>query len=235
MLESDFVVGWQNIAKKDYVGDSHGYTCEQPAVGTTNGAGPRNTQIFVLAPGAVVVHALPGFWHPEDLAVELEFSKAMYQLWMDKKRKKADKQRLASMMQLAAPRTHSKAMFERSRWQGFDRSNELQRQNAGMERDTFLLDENGKPTVAMKPLNVLVHERMAKRPFLTYWRFDVAEFADYGRDYYDNNVRIDRTGVRFGTGGYMASQKRQAERRQKRAERKARKQRRRQEPAEPGA
>ena len=41
LLESDFVVGWQNIQREDYVGSSHGYTCEEAAVGTTNGAGPH--------------------------------------------------------------------------------------------------------------------------------------------------------------------------------------------------
>ena len=74
LLKSDFVVGWKNIQREDYVGASHGYTCEQPAVGTTNGAGPRNTQMFVLSPGGVVLHALPGFWHPDELAAELHFS-----------------------------------------------------------------------------------------------------------------------------------------------------------------
>lgn len=223
MLQSDFVVGWQNIAKKDYVGDSRGYTCEQAAVGTTNGAGPRNTQIMVMSPGGVVLHALPGFWHPDDLATELEFSKTLHRLWSDPKRSKADKKRMASMMQLAALRTHSKAMFERSKWQGFDIQKEMEWQSNGVERDTFATDDQGNPTVAMKPLNVLVHERMAQRPFLTYWRFDVAEFADYGLDFYDNNRQVDPTGVQFGTGGYMASQKRQAERRQERAELKAKK------------
>ena len=98
LLESDFVVGWKNIARADYVGSSHGYTCKESAVGTTNGAGPRNTQMFVLSPGGVVLHALPGFWHPEDLETELEFSKAMHRLWKDKKRSKADKRKMASRM-----------------------------------------------------------------------------------------------------------------------------------------
>ena len=65
MLKSDFVLGWKNIIREDYVGRSHGYTSRQTSVGTTNGAGPHNVQIFVLSPELVVLHALPGFWHPE--------------------------------------------------------------------------------------------------------------------------------------------------------------------------
>ena len=62
-LQSDFVVGWRNIIAADSVGESFGYTCDQPAVGTTNGAGPHNVQLFVLSPDLTVLHALPGFWH----------------------------------------------------------------------------------------------------------------------------------------------------------------------------
>lgn len=225
MLESDFVVGWNNIADEDYVGSSHGYTCQEAAVGTTNGAGARNTQILVLSPGGTVLHALPGFWHPDDLATELQFSKAMYRLWKDRTRSRADKNKMAARMQLAALRTHSPAMFARSSWQGFDQQAEVKRLNMGADRDTFVRDSQGELAQGMrlKPINVLVHERMAQRPFESIRRFDVAEFADYGRDYYDNNARVDGTGVRFGTKGYMASQKRQADRKKARAAKKEKK------------
>ena len=75
LLKDHFVVGWKNIDREDFVGSSHGYTCAQKAVGTTNGAGPRNTQMFVLSSDGVVLHCLPGFWHPEDLAHELRFAR----------------------------------------------------------------------------------------------------------------------------------------------------------------
>jgi len=214
MLESDFVVAWRNIAREDYVGASHGYTCQQSAIGTTNGAGARNTQILMLSPGGTVLHALPGFWHPDDLATELEFSKAMYRLWKDPRRSRADKREMASRMQLSALRTHSDAMFARSGWQGFDRQAELKRLETDPVRDTFARDRQGVvgKSPKLKPINVLVHERMASRPFRSFRSFDVAEFADYGRDYYDNNVRLGGPGVRFGSTGYMASQKRQQDR-----------------------
>ena len=60
-LKKHFVVGWKNNQREDYVGSSHGYTCDQPAVGTTNGAGPRNMQTFVLSPDGYVLHCeVPG-------------------------------------------------------------------------------------------------------------------------------------------------------------------------------
>jgi hypothetical protein len=54
LLKEHFVVGWKNINREDYVGSSHGYTCAQSAVGTTNGAGPRNMQSFVLSPDGAI-------------------------------------------------------------------------------------------------------------------------------------------------------------------------------------
>lgn len=219
LLRDDFVVGWQNIAREDFVGSSHGYTCEDTAVGTTNGAGPRNTQIFVLSPGGVVLHCLPGFWHPDDLAHELEFSKVLHRLWQDD-RPASSKRALYSRMQLAAPRAHSAAMRARSGWQGFDASHERARLEHG-PRDTFFAGQDGQPA-ALKPIDVLVHERMAQRPFVSFQKFDTDAFIDYGRPYYDNNMGVDGFGVQFGTDGYMASQRRMAERRKEREERKAR-------------
>ncbi len=219
MLKKHFVVGWKNIRRADFVGSSHGYTCEEAAVGTTNGAGPRNTQIFVLAPDGVVLHCLPGFWHPEDLAYELDMARVIYRLWKDK-RSKQDKRSMFARFHRRAIRTQPRAMIARSGWQGFDASNERKRLEWG-PRDTFYYDENNKPG-KMKPLSVLVHERMAARPFVSFSKFDTEKFIDYGRPYYDNNVRVSGTGVGFGGKGYMASQKRMAERREKRAEQKRR-------------
>ena len=139
LLRERFVLGWKNIAREDYVGASHGYTCEDHAVGTTNGAGARNVQMMVLSRGGVVVHALPGFWHPEDLATELRFGEAMHQLWTDN-RPTSQKRRLFQRMQRAAPRSHSEALVARSGWQGFDERFERELA-AKTTRDTFYYDE----------------------------------------------------------------------------------------------
>ena len=118
-----------------------------------------------------------------------------------------------SRMQLAALRAQPAAMTARSGWQGFDINNERKRLEYG-PRDTFYYDAAGKPK-GMKPLNVLVHERMAARPFVAMSRFDTEAFIDYGRPYYDNNMGVDGVGVQFGGKAFMESQKRKAERRAK--------------------
>ena len=197
MLQRDFVLGWKNIAKEEYVGSSHGYSKRQTSVGTTNGAGPGNLQIFVLSPDLVVMHALPGFWHPEDLARELRFSKVLLRLWRDESRSREQKERMFERLQLAEINNHPKATFARSTWQGFDAQFERSRMKTGA-RDTVLITDAGKikkdrfGMPAMKPLNVLVHERMARRPFIAFSDFDIASFVDYGRKFYDNNQGIDK-------------------------------------------
>jgi YHS domain-containing protein len=113
-------------------------------------------------------------------------------------------------IQMMSIRRQPRAMVQRSGWQGFDKLNESNRIKMGVKRDTFVYDKNGKPT-RIKPTSTLVHERMAKRPFVRFSRFDTAVFADYGRPYYDNNAKIEGAGVNFsGSKGYLESQKRMA-------------------------
>lgn len=220
MLKDKFVVGWKNIRNKKYVGSSHGYTCKDTAVGTTNGAGPRNMQTFILSSDGTVLHCLPGFWHPDDLAYELDFALVMNRLAKDKRSNK-DKTALFVAMHERAIREQSPEMRARSGWQGFDANNEKQRLKMLKKgrRDTFYYNDDGQPT-RLKPLSVLLHERMERRPFRKIWKFDTEDFIDYGRPYYDNNAGVDGRGVQFGSKGYMESQKRQAERRAKREEEK---------------
>ena len=217
LLKEHFVVGWKNIRGEDFVGASHGYECTDTAVGTTNGAGPRNTQMYMLSPDGVVLHCLPGFWHPEDLAHELRLGRELYRLWKDK-RTKQDKRAMFERLQRVSMRSQSAGMRARSGWQGFDSQNERQRLvmlEPGQQRDTFYY-QDGKPE-RLKPLSVVVHERMIERPFLRIDKFDTEAFIDYGRPYYDNNGG----GVSLnGTKGYMESQKRMAERRRLREEKK---------------
>ena len=198
LLKSDFILGWHNIIKEDYVGDSHGYSRTCKAVGTTNGAGAHNVQIFVISPDEVVLHALPGFWHPEDLARELRFAKTLWRLWKDKNRTLDEKRALYAKMQLAELRNHPKVTYARSDWQGFDARKERQRGQI-VERDTLLAKPNPNWGVSsgMKPINVLVHERMARRAFIPFESFHVGAYVDYGRKFYDNNTRVEKRGVKF--------------------------------------
>jgi hypothetical protein len=221
VLKDHYVVGWKNIKGEKWVGTSHGYGCDQPAVGTSNGAGPGNMQMFMLSPDGVVLHCLPGFWHPEDLEHELQMGRVLHRLWKSKSSTKA-KRNMFKRIQLQTMRNLPRAMVTRSGWQGFDAANErnrLKMLKKGMTRDTFFY-KDGKPT-RIKPTSTVVHERMAARPFVRFSRFDTAKFVDYGRKYYDNNKRVDKSGVAFGgSKGYLASQKRMKDRAAKRAEKK---------------
>ena len=112
-------------------------------------------------------------------------------------------------------------MVARSGWQGFDALNEKNRVKMGMKRDTFYYDKNGKAG-RIKPTSTLMHERMAKRPFVRFSRFDTETYIDYGRPYYDNNAKIEGSGVNFGgSAGHLKSQKRMADRKKMRMAKKA--------------
>src|SRR5262245_17948687 len=122
LLRDEFVVGWRNIQTDEHVGMSQGYCRDQTAVGTTNGAGGRNVQLIVMAADETVLHVLPGFWHPEDLARELRFARTLHRLWLDDQRTLADKQRLYAAMHRAHVRGFSADTIARSDWQDFDRT-----------------------------------------------------------------------------------------------------------------
>ncbi len=204
MLRERFVVGWQNIWREAYVGQSNGYRKEQTAVGTTNGAGGRNMQVFVLSGDLVVLHALPGFWHPDDFAQELRLAEGLASLWADVKVTRAQKDSMFRQVQLAEIRAHGELTFARSRWQHFDAHAERARAQTEW-RDTFTtatygadaMTESAIAAAQMKPMNVLVHERMATRPFVPFAAFDIAEFVDYGLGHYDNNRGRGDKGVEF--------------------------------------
>lgn len=225
-LQSEWIVGWKNIIQQDYVGESHGYTCDQTAVGTTNGAGPHNVQLFMLSPEGVVLHCLPGFWHPEDLGRALKFAQRLLTLWQERNLDLAEKKRRFSQLQLAELASQPKETYARSAWQGFDAKNEQKRLAQG-PRDTFRVDAQGKLLLGkkgqpqLKRTNEVVYERMSKRPFVPFAEFDTATYADYGRRYYDNNKKVDGAGTTFMTPRRVAKQE------QKLAKRAAKQQRRR--------
>jgi hypothetical protein len=197
LLQHDFVVTWRNIQKDGFVGLSQGYRADQSAIGTTNGAGGRNVQLVILAPDETVLHVLPGFWHPEDLANELRFARALHLLWLDEDKTPVQKQAMYLAMHRAHVRGFDKDTLARSDWQGFDRWEEQSRMTNSGTRDTAVTGPDGKPLtdkhgVLLKPLCVLVHDRMMSRPFLKLAQFDFETFVDYGRPYYDNNAGMDK-------------------------------------------
>ncbi|MBL8900618.1 MAG: hypothetical protein JNM84_23505 [Planctomycetes bacterium] len=201
LLKDQFVVGWRNIEREPWCGLSHGYSSRQTAIGTTNGAGGRNVQLFVLAPDLTVLHVLAGFWHPDDLRAELSLAQRLFALHRDATRTREEKWRMARAFHDQAIQQVSAATLARSDWQSFDRSHEIWRAQAE-PRDTVRY-VNGAPAVdaegavALKSLFVLQHERAKTQLFLPYARFDVERFVDYGLEHYDNNRMFDRSAKNF--------------------------------------
>lgn len=189
MLRDKFIVGTRNIEREGHVGLSHGYAPTQTAVGTTNGAGGRNVQLLVLAADETVVHALPGFWHAEDLLPELRLALEVHRLHVDEEMAPAAKLAMYSALHRSHLRRYGAALQERSEWQGFDRSHELSRAQTE-KRDTVVVDAAGAMT--LKTIPQLVHDRLLARPFKHLADFDMESFVDYGRPYYDNNMGLDK-------------------------------------------
>lgn len=192
LLKSRFVVAWTNNSKKKYVGNSGGYHRKQTAVGTTNGAGGRNVQIFILSKDLHVLHALPGFWHPVDFERALRFGLALNRLWEDESRTTMQKMNMFYRMQMAELRMQPDELVARSQWQRFDQRAE-QRKHRLSPRDTITDADGG----FLKPINQIVHERMVYYPLVPFADFDTAAFADLGLGYYDLNRRVDGKGRGF--------------------------------------
>ncbi|MEM7199103.1 MAG: hypothetical protein AAF628_02490 [Planctomycetota bacterium] len=192
LLREHYVVGWSNIYKAPYVGYSAGYSPKQSAVDTTNGAGAHNLQLLVLGPDRTVVHALAGYWAPEDLAHELEFARVLWRLWRDDQRSVEEKRRWARLLQLQESRRERWRRGGRNEWQGFDAVAERARL-ASEERDTFAAATPRRGRRLKSPA-VVQHERLAARPFVRLADFDLRGFVDYGRHHYDLNARVDEAG-----------------------------------------
>ena len=161
------------------------------AVNTTNGAGPHNIQIFVLSPDGTVLHCLPGYWNSEDLITELAFAQKVNTLYNTTMPDAVKKQRY-SQMHLAHIKEHSAAMVGRSHMQGFDQMYEAKKKLettdtiANMPVVRAALAANTKiPDNAFKTTDTIMHERVAKQPFMPYKEFDVVAFSDYGKPKYD--------------------------------------------------
>jgi len=197
-LRSEFVCGFKNIAEESYCGRSGDHNPNEAAIWTTNGAGPRNTQLFLLDADGTVLECLPGFWAPDDLLCEIGFAKALDKVWHDGNRSPAQKTAAFVSAQLLHLKAHSQAMMERSHLQGFD----AQEEEKNAQSDLFYRDGEFKPAFdlmnnvsrkypELKTVDQLVHERMAKRPFVNYDQFDVAAYVDYGKRRYDKH-EVDR-------------------------------------------
>ncbi|MFK7739905.1 MAG: hypothetical protein AB8H80_06240 [Planctomycetota bacterium] len=183
-LQDHFVLAYKNIEKEKHVGVSHGYKCTQDAVGTTNGAGGRNVQFFVLAADTTVLHCMPGFWHAEDLIKELQLALEVDRLYRTQSMSADRKGEMYELLHGTHLRRHGPEMDKRGYWQSFDQSYEMQRAQREI-RDTVATDSEGKRS--MRPLVTVLHNRMVSRRFQKFEDFDIESFVDYGRPFYDNN------------------------------------------------
>ncbi len=198
VLKNELVCGYRDISKEPYAGFSGAHPIDGNAAVTTNGAGPHNLQTFIMDPDGTVLHCLPGYWAPQDLVREVEFAGRLDDVWHDPHLSVAQKKQEFREMQLAHVQEHPRQMTMKSRMQGFDMQYEAK--NRLYSSDTILnpqlavqvldKDSGGMKMGAkdgFKTTDVIMHERMAQRPFINYNQFDVAAYADYGRPKYDKN------------------------------------------------
>lgn len=192
VLRSRFVCGARDIAGEPYAGRSGKHDAQSAAVRTTNGAGPHNMQLFVLAADGTVLHCLPGYWGPADLVFELRFAEEIDRVRRAPRLSREAKEQRFRELHLAHIARHPQDMVDRSVMQGFDKKYEKRRREE--TSDTILRDDSLKPRLRprrpaardeFKTTDQIMHERMAARPFVAYDAFDTERFADYGRPLYD--------------------------------------------------
>lgn len=161
---------------------------------TSNGAGPHNIQIFMLASDGTVLNCLPGFWSAQDLPVEMSFAYELNKVWQDKSLSTSQKNEKFRQMHLAHIAQHPKQMVRRSHMQGFDAQYEakhnLEKTDTIKDKSVVVAALNTGtmvPMQAFKTTDEIMHERIANRPFQKYENFDVASFCDYGLQKYDKH------------------------------------------------
>jgi hypothetical protein len=209
LLKSKLVCGWKDIEGQGYAGRSGEHQPTNPAARTTNGAGPRNMQVFFLAPDGAVLHCLPGYWDPKDLAHEIAFAEQLHRVYKDASLSRAKKDEKFRALHLAHLATHPQDMVDRSVMQSFDKKYEEKKRAA--TSDCILREGSLEPRLRpsrsrqqdeFKTTDQIVHERMAARPFVPYEQFDVARFTDYGRPLYDKK-KLDGCGDDHAHEGMM--------------------------------
>ncbi|MBP7861755.1 hypothetical protein KA183_08750 [bacterium] len=211
LLKDELVCGYRDISKEPWAGYSGRHEVGGNAIHTTNGAGPHNLQTFILASDGTVLTCLPGFWAPQDLVSEVEFAARLSDVYSNPKYGPAQRRLMFRSMHIAHIKEHSHDMSKRSHMQHFDQRYEAD--NRFRTTDTIkesvratLSDGTNVPGDAFKTTDVLMHERMSKRPFLAYADFDTPRYVDYGKPHYDKNEdeRV-ASGMAGGTASGTAS------------------------------
>lgn len=183
--------GYRNIMKDPYSGNSGIHPSTGPAVTTTNGAGPRNLQMFIMAKDGTVVHCMPGYWNPNDLNHELDLADRLHRVWTDNSITPDQKKALFAQEQMRHIGTHTQDVVARSELQHFDKvfcyKNHVS--DAIANASLISADWHDVPKEAFKTTDVILHERMAKQPFVNYNSFNIAQFVNYGSHHYDKHEK----------------------------------------------
>ncbi len=189
LLKDNFICGFKDISGKGYAGASGKHEPDQNAVDTTNGAGPHNIQMFVMTPDGTVLHCLPGYWHSQDLASELKFAQKLNAVWNDPFMTAEEKNARFKELNLRQISLEPPGMSKRSHMQGFD----LQYEAKNRPHSDFFKDPSkvhakmAKGDDNVNTVDIVMHERMAARPFVAYKKFDTANYCCYGKDEYDKH------------------------------------------------
>ena len=193
-LKQYFVCGYRDISNQPYCGMSGRHEVSGKATRTTNGAGPHNIQLFMLAPDGTVLNVLPGYWNSQDLVPEMRLAYQLDQVWENPKLSRSQKDQYFRQMQMDHISKHSPAMVRRSHMQGFDAQYEAKTRLATTDvikdKDAVrsALNMNQMvPMSAFKTTDEIMHERLASHPFEQYQYFNVAAFCDYGKQKYDKH------------------------------------------------
>ncbi len=206
LLHNNFVCGYKDISNEPYAGNSGAHSTNANAVETTNGAGSHNIQMFIMDPDGTVLHCMPGYWNPNDLAGELRLGQQLETVWRNHSLTPEQKNSEFARMQMEHYQHHSHDLVARSHMQGFDRQHELMKKGMAdtLRSSPSPFGADGDDLV--KTTDEIMHERMSKRPFMAYSSFDTAKFADYGTRFYDKHEEnLDETGKNMNPGAKMAT------------------------------
>lgn len=194
-LRSNFICCFKNVINEPYIGSSRRHAPDSPAVETTNGAGPHNVQNVFLSADGTVLHALPGYWSPQDMLYYLRYVIGMDQLWKNPNLDLQTKRAMFQQANLWEIRNHPADMRARSHLQRFDAAVERKKADSDFK---FRPGDFRPPSQArqdLKSTDQVIHERMAMRPFVPYEQFDLGKFCDYGKFFYDKNEESREPGV----------------------------------------
>jgi hypothetical protein len=94
--------------------------------------------------------------------------------------------------------------------QGYDIQYEIAHRlyNSDVFYDPRMVDPVAKkaPPGAVKTTDVIMHERMAQRPFELYEHFDVAAYSDYGKPFYDKHEEFRTADGQIAPGAKLSSE-----------------------------